>query len=55
MADGREIHVPHPDFLSHSPVGRTVIAYHENDTFSILDLLLITELEVGDGNTAPKG
>lgn len=44
LADGRSYHVPHPEFLSQSPGGRTVIVYHEDDSFSILDLLLITEL-----------
>ena len=45
-ADGREFHVPHPDFLSMSPTGRTVILYREDEEFSILDLLLMTEIEM---------
>ena len=44
MADGRSFRVPHPDFLSMSPGGRTVIVYEENDEFSILDLLLMSEI-----------
>jgi hypothetical protein len=47
LADGRAYNVPHPDFLSYSPNGgRTVIAYGEGDSFSILDLLLVTDLVV---------
>jgi hypothetical protein len=46
-ADGREFPVPHRDFLSHSPSGRTVIVYGKDENFSILDLLLVTELRVG--------
>jgi len=46
LADGRDVLVPHPDFLSHSPAGRTIIVYHTDDSFSVLDLLLVTELEV---------
>lgn len=46
MADGRSIPAPHPDFLSISPSGRTVIIYEEDDSFSILDLLLMTEIEM---------
>ena len=46
VADGRVIEVPHPDFLSHSPTGRTIIVYHGDESFSVLDLLLVTELEV---------
>jgi hypothetical protein len=29
-----------------SPTGRTVIIYQENEDFSILDLLLMTEIEM---------
>lgn len=46
MGDGRSFRVEHPEFLSHSPTGRTIIVYQEDDRFSILDLLLATELEV---------
>jgi hypothetical protein len=46
LADGRQFEVPHRDFLSHSPTGRTVIVYGPNESFSVLDLLLVTELEV---------
>ena len=46
MADSRSFHVPHPEFLSMSPTGRTVIIYQEDEEFSILDLLLMTEIEM---------
>jgi hypothetical protein len=46
LADGRTFFVKHQDFISRSPTGRTVIVYGNDDNFSILDLLLITELEV---------
>jgi hypothetical protein len=46
MADGRSFRVPHPDFLSMSPTGRTVIIYQPDDEFSILDLLLMTEIQL---------
>jgi hypothetical protein len=46
MGDGRALEVPHPEFLSRSPTGRTVIVYGNDDDFSILDLLLLTEIEV---------
>jgi hypothetical protein len=52
MADGRAFTVPHPDFLSMSPTGRTVIIYQENEDFSILDLLLMTEIEVTQNVTS---
>jgi hypothetical protein len=49
LADGREIRVPHREFLSHSPSGRTIIVHHQDDTFRIVDLLLVTELRVHNG------
>jgi hypothetical protein len=52
LADGRSYHVPHREFLSHSPSGRTIIVYHPDDSFSIIDLLLVTELKV-NGLAAP--
>jgi hypothetical protein len=54
VADGRSFHIAHPDFLSHSPTGRTVIVYGNNENFSILDLLLVTELQV-DAPSKPAG
>lgn len=52
MADGRSFHVPHPDFLSMSPTGRTVIIYEQDDVFSILDLLLMTEIRMTQNSEA---
>ncbi|MEM6750435.1 MAG: hypothetical protein AAGA57_04770 [Planctomycetota bacterium] len=48
VADGRSFRVKHPDYVSRSPAGRIVIVYNDDggDGFSILDLRLITELEV---------
>ena len=54
MADGRSLHVPHGEFLAHSPSGRTVIVYQEGDNFSIVDLLLANELEVHSGPGSPN-
>lgn len=49
LADGDKLHVPHADFLSHSPRWRTLIVYAEDDSFSIVDLLLVTRLEIHNG------
>ncbi len=51
LADGRSHRVPHRDYLSMSPTGRTVIVYQSGEAFSILDLLLVTELTID----APAG
>jgi len=45
MADQRQFEVPHPDFASVSPVGRTAVVYHPDGAASIIDLLLMTELD----------
>lgn len=50
MANGRAFEVSHCDFVSRSPSGRTVIVHHENENYTVLDLLLMSELEVHAGN-----
>jgi len=52
MADGRSFKVPHPDLLSMSPTGRTVIVYQVDEDFSILDPLLMTEIAMGSSSTS---
>ena len=46
LADGRTLPVPHRDFVLQSPSGRTIIVYHPDDTYSVVDLYLVTELKV---------
>ncbi len=46
LADGRQISVVHYDFIIAAPTGRTVIVYQPDDSFNIVDTLLITDLEV---------
>ena len=51
LADGRSFNVPHREFISHSPKGRTLIVYgEEDDAFDILDFLLVTGIEVHPAN-----
>ena len=50
VADGRSFLVRHPEFLSHSPSGRTMIVHHDDDSYSVLDLLLVTELEFSNSS-----
>lgn len=45
MADGRTFFIPHQDFMLVSPSGRTAVVYNEDDSASIVDLLLMTEIE----------
>ncbi len=57
LGDGRSFLVPHRDSLSHSPSGRTIIVFGEGEVenFGILDLLLVTEINVnGSSFDAPR-
>lgn len=51
MADGRAFNVAHRDFVALSPTGRTVIVYEDNANYSVLDLLLMRELQVVNGHS----
>lgn len=46
LADGRQIPVVHRDFIMSSPTGRTVIVYQPDESFNIVNTLLVTDLEV---------
>jgi hypothetical protein len=46
MADGKQLVVPQPEYCSISPTGRTAVVFHFNGAASIVDLLLMTELEL---------
>ena len=54
LTDGSLIPVPHPEFVLLSQGGRTAVVSTEGEHFRILDLALVTAIEVGspDGQTA---
>jgi hypothetical protein len=47
LADGRALPVVHREFLALSPSGRTLIIYQPDESFNVVDLLLVTDLEFG--------
>jgi hypothetical protein len=55
MADGREIYVPHPDFVALGPLGRTVIVYRPDESHHIVDLPLVTDLHVSPESGSSGG
>ena len=56
LADGREIPVQHREFIMPSPTGRTVVVFQPDDSMNIVDLLLVTDLEVKtNGKPKKKG
>ena len=51
LADGRSLTVDHPEFMSFSRSGRTIVVNSkEDDTFEIIDIMLVTGLQVGAKN-----
>jgi hypothetical protein len=55
LADGRQIPVNHPDFILAYPSGRTVFVVQPDDTANIVDLLLVSDIELKTaGNGAGK-
>jgi hypothetical protein len=46
LAEGRTINVVHHDFLSLSASGRTAFVYQQNGAYNVVDVLLITDVEV---------
>jgi hypothetical protein len=46
LADGRQITVHSPEFMAAAPSGRTIAVYQPDDRMHIIDLLLITDLEI---------
>ena len=49
MADGCHLDVAHPEFLAHSPSGRTVMIARADESFEVIHLLLVTSLDPIDG------
>ena len=56
LADGRSVMVRHPELLAASPTGRTVVVIEPDDSMHMIDLLLVTDLEVkANGRTKRRG
>ncbi len=59
LADGREVPVSHRDFMMAVPSGRTIFVAQPDDSVNIIDLLLVTDLEIkrsrnGSGKGRPR-
>ncbi|MGD0768528.1 MAG: hypothetical protein ABSB42_10080 [Tepidisphaeraceae bacterium] len=46
LGDGQKLPVMHPEMLSYSPKNRLAIVFLDDGSFEIVDLLLVTGLEV---------
>ncbi len=55
LADGRRFRVPHPEFLWIPPqASRTFFVAVEGDGESVIDLLLVTSIDFGNGARGPQ-
>ena len=52
LADGGRLPVQHEDFVALDPAGREMIVYHTDSSHQIVDVLLVTRLEVKARNGA---
>lgn len=48
MADGKRIRITHPETLAYSPSGRTIVVTLPDESFHMIDLLMVVRLEVSD-------
>lgn len=55
LADGSRIRVVSREFLSHSPTGRTIVVFKDDETFEVVDLLLVASIEVGAARSRRNG
>ena len=55
LADGRDISVQSREFMASAPNGRTVIVYQPDSSWNVVDLLLVTDLEMGANPGRGKG
>jgi len=46
MANGRKIPVRHREFMALAPSGRTAYVYQTNDDSEVIDVALVTSLEL---------
>jgi hypothetical protein len=54
MADRRKIPVKHREFMALSPSGRTAYVYQMNDDSDVIDVALVTSLELRKSLTNGK-
>ena len=54
LADGRAIPVHHRDFIMAAPSGRTLIVMQPDDSMNIIDLLLVTDVELKLGRNGAR-
>jgi membrane protease subunit (stomatin/prohibitin family) len=54
VADGGRIPVKHEDFAALAPTGRVMLVYQPDGDYQVVDMMLVTRLQVKTGNGAKK-
>ena len=55
LADGGRLQVQHEDFVALEPAGREIIVYQSDNSHQIVDVLMITRLQVKGKNGVQHG
>jgi len=55
LADGRQVPVQHRELIIASPSGRTIVVVQPDDSLNIIDLLLVTDLDMKRGRNGSAG
>lgn len=55
LADGREIPVHHREWIVAVPSGRTLVVVQPDDSMNIIDLVLVTDVEIKRGRNGSSG
>lgn len=54
FADGGSLTVKHEDFVALAPTGREMIVYQPDGDYQVVDVMLVTRLQVSTRNGARK-
>jgi hypothetical protein len=54
LAEGRAVPVVHRDFITAVPSGRILVVCLPDDTVDLIDLLLVTDVEVQPGRNGAR-
>ena len=54
LADGRKLTVPHNEFFSFFPSGRSAILTHGDESFTLIDLFMVTAVDMQKRNAARR-
>lgn len=51
LAGGRSVHVRSPEFMHVAPKAERTFAVYDDESYDVIDLLLVDSIEVGNGRS----